>query len=163
MENQYNTCNGNVGKIGSEVQKRGEKTGRTPSIPRAKTQCRIKKNNNLTLPTYSSRDYFSRPIFGSISNYNTTNSITYPASPLSPSDFLSSGQFHKAIQHTVEITKSEVGTMTYASPEQKRGKTYTYNTDLYSLGIICIELFCNFSTNSERAHEHTTPFWKKSQ
>merc|ERR1712183_742544 len=30
---------------------------------------------------------------------------------------------------------------------------YTYNTDLYSLGIIAIELFCKFTTISERAME----------
>ena len=52
-----------------------------------------------------------------------------------------------------DFTKSKVGTLTYASPEQKKGGHYSYNTDLYSLGIIAIELFCQFTTISERASE----------
>lgn len=49
-------------------------------------------------------------------------------------------------EHTVGI-----GTRLYASPEQISKKTYDEKTDVYSLGIICFELFHKtFATEMER-------------
>ena len=45
-----------------------------------------------------------------------------------------------------------VGTVPYASPEQLAHTDYTTKADIYSLGIILLELFSVFSTASERAH-----------
>ncbi|KAJ2803226.1 hypothetical protein H4R21_002115 [Coemansia helicoidea] len=48
---------------------------------------------------------------------------------------------------------SNVGTITYAAPEQLRDQTAGYNekADIYSLGIIFFELYYPFSTAMERA------------
>ena len=43
-----------------------------------------------------------------------------------------------------------VGTVTYASPEQLNQADYTQKSDIYSLGIICFELFYPISTQMER-------------
>ena len=51
-------------------------------------------------------------------------------------------------EHTVGI-----GTRLYASPEQISKKTYDEKTDVYSLGIICFELFHrSFGTEMERRY-----------
>jgi serine/threonine protein kinase len=44
-----------------------------------------------------------------------------------------------------------IGTTAYASPEQLRQDNYDEKTDIYSLGIICFELYHPFSTKMERA------------
>lgn len=43
-----------------------------------------------------------------------------------------------------------VGTVTYASPEQLNQEDYTLKSDIYSLGIICFELFYPVATQMER-------------
>ena len=43
-----------------------------------------------------------------------------------------------------------VGTVTYASPEQLNQDDYTQKSDIYSLGIICFELFFPVATQMER-------------
>lgn len=43
-----------------------------------------------------------------------------------------------------------VGTVTYASPEQLNQEDYTQKSDIYSLGIICFELFYPVATQMER-------------
>lgn len=57
-----------------------------------------------------------------------------------------------------------VGTVTYASPEQLNQEDYTQKSDIYSLGIICFELFYPVSTQMERTrvltdlkHRHQFP------
>lgn len=42
------------------------------------------------------------------------------------------------------------GTLLYASPEQYNGKKYSFETDLYSLGIILFEMENLFTTDMER-------------
>ena len=44
-----------------------------------------------------------------------------------------------------------VGTASYASPEQIATKTYGTAADIYSLGLILLELFSNFTSDHERA------------
>uniref|UniRef100_H3AQ80 Eukaryotic translation initiation factor 2-alpha kinase 1 n=1 Tax=Latimeria chalumnae TaxID=7897 RepID=H3AQ80_LATCH len=43
-----------------------------------------------------------------------------------------------------------VGTCLYASPEQLQGCQYDFKSDMYSLGIILLELFQSFGTEMER-------------
>lgn len=44
-----------------------------------------------------------------------------------------------------------VGTASYASPEQLEGRRYGLHTDLFSLGLVLLELCCCFTTTHERA------------
>ena len=44
-----------------------------------------------------------------------------------------------------------VGTATYAAPEQASGRGYGPPADVYSLGLVIIELLCRFGTGMERA------------
>eukprot|EP00004_Rigifila_ramosa_P017586 TRINITY_DN4283_c0_g1_i5.p1 TRINITY_DN4283_c0_g1~~TRINITY_DN4283_c0_g1_i5.p1 ORF type:complete len:946 (-),score=165.18 TRINITY_DN4283_c0_g1_i5:99-2936(-) len=53
------------------------------------------------------------------------------------------------------VLTSGVGTATYASPEQLRGHSYSEKTDIFSLGIILLELYSHFDTAMERARTIT--------
>lgn len=44
----------------------------------------------------------------------------------------------------------QVGTHLYMSPEQLRGRQYSYKVDIYSLGLIFFELLVVFGTEMER-------------
>lgn len=44
-----------------------------------------------------------------------------------------------------------VGTASYASPEQLQGRRYGIRSDLFSLGLVLLELCCCFTTTHERA------------
>lgn len=44
----------------------------------------------------------------------------------------------------------QVGTQLYMSPEQLRGRHYSYKVDIYSLGLIFFELLVVFGTEMER-------------
>lgn len=44
-----------------------------------------------------------------------------------------------------------VGTASYASPEQLQGRRYGVRSDLFSLGLVLLELCCCFTTTHERA------------
>lgn len=48
------------------------------------------------------------------------------------------------------IHTAHVGTHLYMSPEQMNGQVYNYKVDIYSLGIIFLELLIPFSTDMER-------------
>lgn len=45
-----------------------------------------------------------------------------------------------------------VGTASYCAPEQASTNTYGPSADVYSLGLILLELFCSFGTEHERIH-----------
>lgn len=44
----------------------------------------------------------------------------------------------------------QVGTHLYMSPEQLKGRQYSYKVDIYSLGLILFELLMVFGTEMER-------------
>lgn len=44
----------------------------------------------------------------------------------------------------------DLGTFGYIAPEILAGKKYDYRVDLYSLGIVILEICCNFSTQMEK-------------
>lgn len=52
---------------------------------------------------------------------------------------------------TIHHHTAGVGTASYASPEQIASKTYGTAADIYSLGLILLELFSNFTSEHERA------------
>ncbi|CAG0896982.1 unnamed protein product [Darwinula stevensoni] len=45
---------------------------------------------------------------------------------------------------------TQVGTISYAAPEQLLAGACTTKSDMYSIGVILFELFCSFSTGMER-------------
>ncbi|KAJ1525913.1 hypothetical protein ONE63_009102 [Megalurothrips usitatus] len=45
-----------------------------------------------------------------------------------------------------------VGTELYMSPEQRKGKPYSYKVDIYSLGLTFFEMLVPFGTEMERVH-----------
>ncbi|KAL7869042.1 hypothetical protein AOLI_G00130300 [Acnodon oligacanthus] len=45
-----------------------------------------------------------------------------------------------------------VGTFVYASPEQLEGSHYDSQSDMYSIGVVAVELFQPFGTEMERVH-----------
>lgn len=50
-----------------------------------------------------------------------------------------------------ECHTTGVGTASYASPEQLQGRRYGVRSDLFSLGLVLLELCCCFTTTHERA------------
>ncbi|CAB1110614.1 unnamed protein product [Ectocarpus sp. CCAP 1310/34] len=50
-----------------------------------------------------------------------------------------------------ECHTTGVGTASYASPEQLQGRRYGLRSDLFSLGLVLLELCCCFTTTHERA------------
>jgi len=54
------------------------------------------------------------------------------------------------------------GTVFYMSPEQSMGTHYNKKTDVFSLGIIILEIFCKFNTQSEKAL-YTEKLWKEQE
>ena len=49
-----------------------------------------------------------------------------------------------------ENNNEDLGTFGYIAPEILSGKIYDYRVDLYSLGIVILEICCNFTTQMEK-------------
>lgn len=64
------------------------------------------------------------------------------------SDFGLAKVFHKDLSLTESTTYA--GSFLYASPEQYNGEKYSFSTDIYSLGVMLVEIQYLFSTNMER-------------
>ena len=58
-----------------------------------------------------------------------------------------------------------IGTASYAAPEQLKSEKYGKEADVFSVGLILLELFCSFGTEHERIHtfhdcrRQTLPPW----
>ena len=48
----------------------------------------------------------------------------------------------KQLEKTYAITNTFVGTLIYMSPERMGGKNYSYSSDIWSLGLVILELAC---------------------
>ncbi|RHY25044.1 hypothetical protein DYB32_008543 [Aphanomyces invadans] len=60
------------------------------------------------------------------------------------------GDFGLATDGRIEASAAGVGTPLYSSPEQTRGDMCSTKSDVFSLGLVLCELFCNFSTQMEK-------------
>ncbi|XP_071958538.1 eukaryotic translation initiation factor 2-alpha kinase 1-like isoform X2 [Antedon mediterranea] len=59
-------------------------------------------------------------------------------------------QLSEVVISTSKLT-TDIGTCTYASPEQLCGRTYDHKSDMYSFGVICFELHHPFKSQMEKA------------
>lgn len=61
-------------------------------------------------------------------------------------------QYNKAPKLSDPLLTAGVGTRSYAAPEQLTTKTYSTAADIFSLGLILLELVCCFETEHERLY-----------
>lgn len=59
----------------------------------------------------------------------------------------------RVLRHTVEVTRSMVGTPYYLSPEIIEGRPYSFKSDIWSLGVLLYEL-CALRPPFEGASMH---------
>eukprot|EP01096_Ripella_sp_DP13-Kostka_P010755 TRINITY_DN4293_c0_g1_i1.p1 TRINITY_DN4293_c0_g1~~TRINITY_DN4293_c0_g1_i1.p1 ORF type:complete len:864 (+),score=316.19 TRINITY_DN4293_c0_g1_i1:318-2909(+) len=100
----------------------------------------------------SSSTQSSQPI--SIVPHSSSFSPNFEIIPPSPSPSPSLGSFTERTEfHVGSFTTRTIGigTPAYSSPEQLRKDEYDEKTDMYSLGIIMMELYYPFGTRMERA------------
>ncbi|KAF5399666.1 Eukaryotic translation initiation factor 2-alpha kinase [Paragonimus heterotremus] len=90
-----------------------------------------KSDRQITIPT----------IPPSVKGSNDSGNVDTPSSSKIHSFF----RLKHAQRHT-----NHVGTDLYMSPEQERGEAYNHKVDIFSLGLIFLELLTPFSTNMER-------------
>jgi len=96
------------------------------------------------------------PAFGSQPIDIRSGSSSFRSSPLqimppSSLSFSQSSLDAKLGTSSQSYRTTGIGTVAYASPEQLRKDTYDEKTDIYSLGIILLELYYIFNTHMERA------------
>ena len=61
-------------------------------------------------------------------------------------------QYHKPSTFFDHLLTAGIGTRSYAAPEQLTTNTYSTAADIFSLGLILLELVCCFETEHERLH-----------
>lgn len=77
--------------------------------------------------------------------------ISFPSFTIKISDFGLAKIIHDPHSALDHVCNTEfTGTLLYASPEQYKGESYGFETDIYSLGIIWYELEHAFTTECER-------------
>lgn len=70
---------------------------------------------------------------------------------------------------TIDPLTAGIGTQSYAAPEQLQSQSYTTAADIFSVGLIFLELVCCFETEHERLHNFhecrngTIPSWVSEQ
>mmetsp|Transcript_11522 Transcript_11522/g.16687 ORF Transcript_11522/g.16687 Transcript_11522/m.16687 type:complete len:921 (-) Transcript_11522:159-2921(-) len=55
------------------------------------------------------------------------------------------------VSYREELHTGGVGTQSYAAPEQLNSENYGSEADIFSIGLLLLELFCGFQTEHERA------------
>lgn len=70
---------------------------------------------------------------------------------LVPKHFGNLGQIVEYGKYADPLTAG-IGTASYASPEQVKSRSYGTEADIFSLGLILLELMCCFETEHERLH-----------
>ena len=105
------------------------------------------KNDDFELPSSS---FASSPM--AIKRTNPLAIQKKGSSPLLINTPVSYSLSQSYDQNKQSYRTTGIGTVAYASPEQLRKDTYDEKTDIYSLGIIFLELFYIFGTRMERAH-----------
>ncbi|KYR00316.1 putative protein serine/threonine kinase [Tieghemostelium lacteum] len=169
-----------LGDFGLAVQHNVSSTSPTPTQTPNSTPSLTPVNSQMFLPTISPMENNSQNnvilqqqqqqptstsfsvssslngLIPPIPSLTTSSSSSSTASILSSSNSSASAMATSAtgtsLNRSMEHFKhtSAVGTMTYSSPEQKKG-LYNEKTDIYSLGIILFELYYPFSTRMEKA------------
>jgi len=87
-----------------------------------------------------------------ISSYHRNSSLDLRDIPPRPASLAEpSVSFIHIHQDSDRCSIEEIGTPAYASPQQLMGKRSGRKDDIYSLGIIAMELFSGFRTSMERA------------
>lgn len=69
-----------------------------------------------------------------------------------PNPSTAMAQFRKAPTPSNPLLTAGIGTRSYAAPEQLTSKTYSTAADIFSMGLIFLELVCCFETEHERLH-----------
>jgi len=116
-----------------------------------------KKYNNFNLENNESEKYFDNININDIFNYkindflfNNQNFLDYDIEDVSENSF-ETDLSNNSILSNILINKmsKDIGTGIYRAPEINTG-VYDSKIDIYSLGIIILELFYNFKTQSEK-------------
>lgn len=66
-------------------------------------------------------------------------------------DFGHSAPLSQTQTDTAYVQSLDIGTLTYASPEQLRGKLQNSRTDVFALGMVMLEMVSRFKTGMERS------------
>jgi len=132
-------------------------------------RCAINMNDNKTIFSQIANGLYFLHVSGIIHrDIKPENILIYNIHPIHVkiSDF---GLAKVLSQTVLTDTTMYLGSVLYASPEQYKGLTYSYATDVFSLGIVLFELYSFFTTDMERIYkiyklrnerciEDTTPY-----
>ncbi len=83
---------------------------------------------------------------------NHWNNATKGAIIPRPTQSTAITHFYKTSALKDPLLTAGIGTRSYAAPEQLSTKTYSTAADIFSLGLIFLELVCCFETEHERLH-----------
>jgi len=123
----------------------GDSFSRSPQLLSTTFPGNIRQTNFLSSSTPALSTSHTSPI----TIRNDGNGSPLQIVPPSPMKSLGRDQVAGVGSHSYRTTG--IGTVAYASPEQLRKDIYDEKTDLYSLGIIFLELYFSFYTRMERA------------